>query len=80
MLTLIPHHRLRISNRVAIFAAVLLLVSSYAGYETQAEDFASGADSTPAANAVRADAQDVDETAEPQRRGLKLSLRLFRRG
>ena len=78
MLNLKPHHRFHIPNTLAIFAAVLLLVTSVVGFENNHEGHSSGQDATPS---VKVDTNDsINDSAKHKRRGLKLGLLLFRRG
>ena len=80
MMNLLPHHRLQIPNSLAIFAAVLLLVSSVVGFESKQKINSSGQEATTSMK-VNTDASDsINESAEHKRRGLNLGLLLFRRG
>ena len=80
MTNLLPHHRFHIPNSLAIFAAVLLLVTSVVGFETKLEESTSSQEATPSVN-VSADTNDsINDSAEHKRRGLNLGLLLFRRG
>jgi hypothetical protein len=80
MMNLLPHHRLHIPNSLAIFAAVLLLVSSVVSFDSDQEIYSSGQETTPSVQ-VDTDANDsINDSAEHKRRGLKLGLLLFRRG
>ena len=80
MMKLTPHHRIRISNRLAILAAVLLLVSSISGFETRQQVQSARQDSSPAVKVDNADDHAISDSAEPKRRSLNLGLLLFRRG
>lgn len=80
MLHLTPHHRLHIPNGLAVLAAILLLISSFAGHQTEQEADTAGMNSTPSAT-VNSDGNDkVNDTVTNKRRGLNLGLLLFRRG
>ena len=80
MMNLLHHHRFHIPNGLAMFAALLLLVSSVAGLETTEEVHASGQETT-ASLKVDTDTNDsVDVSVRHKHRGLNLSLLLFRRG
>ena len=76
MMKLIPHHRFHVPNGLAVFAALLLLISIAVGYETEQEVFSSGTEATPS---TQADTTDSG-TTQHKRRGLNLGLLLFRRG
>jgi len=80
MLNLTPHHRLHVPNGLAILAAVLLLVSSFVGNNTNQEAYSSGADSTAAMKMENTDGNRVNDSAEHKSRGLNLGSLLFRRG
>ena len=76
MMNLLPHHRIKVPNSLAIFAALLLLISSVAGVASNQEAVSSG----PTTN-VSAKADDtVNNAVKSKSRGLKLGLLLFRRG
>jgi len=80
MMNLLPHQRLQIPNGLAIFAAVLLLVTSVVGFETKQEIHSSGQE-TATSIKVNTDTNDsISDSAEHKRRGLNLGLLLFRRG
>ncbi len=80
MLNLLPHHRFYIPNTLAIFAALLLLITSIVGFESDQEVISSGQVVTQSIK-VDANANDsVNDSAEHKRRGLNLGLLLFRRG
>ena len=76
MMNLLPHHRFQIPNGLAMFAALLLLISSVASFETSQEGYSSGQETT---TTIKADS-DINDSAEHKSRGLKLGLLLFRRG
>ncbi len=80
MMKLLPHHRLRIPNSLAIFAAVLLLASSVVGFEASQEVQSSGQETTTAVKSGKASTNQVNDTAGHKSRGLNLGLLLFRRG
>lgn len=77
---LLSNHRIRIPNGLAILAALVLLVSSVAGYGTSMDINAPGKSMTPSSNVDSVEKDGVNDTAEHKRRGLKLGLLLFRRG
>ena len=80
MMNLLPHHRFHIPNSLAIFAAVLLLVTSVVGFETKQTINSSGQEATTSMK-VNTDSNDsISNSAEHKRRGLNLGLLLFRRG
>jgi hypothetical protein len=79
MMKLVPHHRRHISNRLAMVAAVLLLISTATGYDTTAELPSNAANATPSEKVDVDLSEDTNQTANQERRGLNLSLVLFRR-
>ena len=76
MMNLLPHHRIQIPNSLAIFAALLLLISSVAGFETNQEAISSGQETKVSAGAYHT----INSAVKSKSRGLKLGLLLFRRG
>jgi hypothetical protein len=80
MLKLRPHHRIRIPNSLAVFAAMLLLISTVAGIDIRQSAVASGQESGIAVKAESAGANKASQVAEKKPRGLNLGLLLFRRG
>lgn len=80
MLHLTPHHRLHIPNRLAVLAAVLLLITSYAGYQSNQDADTSVMNSAPSATVNSDDNDKVNDAVTNKRRGLNLGLLLFRRG
>jgi len=80
MTHLLPNHRIRIPNKLAIFAALLLLISSVVGYETSMDVNSPIRSMTPSAKVESVDKDTVNDTGQHKRRGLKLGLLLFRRG
>ena len=80
MMNLIPHHRFHIPNTLAIFAAVLLLVTSVVGFETRQEVQSSGQDIITSVKAKSAEKSRISDTVQKKRPGLNLGLPLFRRG
>ena len=80
MMNLLPHHRRHIPNGLAVFAAVLLLISSTTDLNTVQESHASGQEA-PTSVKVEASSNDtMNDSAIPKRSGLNLGLLLFRRG
>ena len=79
MLNLLPHHRLHIPNTLAMFAALLLLVSSVVGYESAQESHSSDQGITSSTKVEVTDGDSIDHVVENKRRGLNLGLLLFRR-
>jgi len=75
-----PHYRVHIPNTLAIFAVVLLLISSVTGVETGQETNASGQQITNSVKADDAGNQSISTSASKKPRELKLGLLLFRRG
>lgn len=80
MTHLLPNHRIRIPNGVAIFAAILLLVSSVVGYEASMDVHSSGNAIPPTANVKSVEKDGTNDATQHQSRGLNLGLLLFRRG
>jgi CHASE3 domain sensor protein len=80
MTNLLPHRRFHIPNGLAIFAAVLLVVTSVVGFETSQKINSSGQEATTSMK-VNTDTDDsISDSVEHKRRGLNLGLLLFRRG
>ena len=80
MMNLIPHHRLHISNGLAMLAALLLLISSVAGNESNQEVYSSGQESIPSVKVESAKNKSTNDAVKDKSRSLKLGLLLFRRG
>jgi hypothetical protein len=80
MTHLLPNHRIRVPNVLAVFAALLLLVSSVVGYETIQDVNSAGQSITPSSKVESVDKDGMNDTAKHKRRGFKLGLLLFRRG
>ena len=76
MMNLRPHRRVQIPNSLAIFAALLLLISSVAGFETNQEAVTSG----PKTKVSVRTEDSINNAVKSKSRGLKLGLLLFRRG
>ena len=79
MKNLLPNHRVRIPNGLAVAAAFLLLASSVVGYESDLEMNSSAQSSAISSSVDCADNDAVSDAAEHTRRGLNLGLILFRR-
>ncbi len=80
MMNLLPHHRFHIPNSLAIFAAVLLLITSVVGFESNQAAHSSGQEATTSIKANSDSNDSISDSAEHKRRGLNLGLLLFRRG
>ena len=80
MLNLIPHHRFHVPNGLAMLAAVLLLVSSVAGFNSDPELNPAAENVTPSVKVENSDNNEMNAAAENKRRGLNLGFLLFRRG
>jgi len=80
MMNLHPHNRFHISNGLAIFAALLLLISSVVGYEASQEVSSSSQEIISSVTTDSTENNSINDTAEHKRHGLKLGLLLFRRG
>ena len=76
MMNLRPHRRVQIPNSLAIFAALLLLISSVAGFETNQEAVTFG----PKTKVSVRTEDSINNAVKSKSRGLKLGLLLFRRG
>ena len=79
MLHLLPHHRIHIPNGLAMLAALLLLVSSVAGYGTSQEIQSPGHDASHSAQIESNQGDSISDATGPKRRALNLGLLLFRR-
>jgi hypothetical protein len=80
MMNLLRHHRFHIPNGLAMFAALLLLVSSVAGFETTEEVYASDQEATSSLKVDTETNDSIDVSARHKHRGLNLGLLFFRRG
>ena len=80
MMKLLPHHQFHIPNSLAIFAAILLLVSSIVGYEAKQKVNSPGHEIMTASKVDNAENNAVNDAAKRGSRGLNLGLLLFRRG
>jgi hypothetical protein len=79
MMKLLPHHRIRIPNSLAIFAAVLLIASSVVGFGANQDVQSSGQESITAVKSDKANTNHVNDTAKHNSGGLNLGILLFRR-
>ena len=79
MMNLLPHHRLHIPNGLAVFAAIMLLVTSAVGFSGSQDTYPAGKDITATTIVKTTDTADMNDSVENKRRGLKLGLLLFRR-
>jgi hypothetical protein len=79
MLNLLKHHRIHVPNGLAIFAALLLLVSTTIGYKADQDLQASDQQTVTSANVETSDSDMTADVAQPKRRSLNLGLLLFRR-
>ena len=80
MMNLRPHHRIHIPNTLAMFAVLLLLISSATGFDTSQEADTSGQHATISVKADNTGNEIIDTSASKKSRGLNLGLLLFRRG
>jgi hypothetical protein len=80
MMNLIPHHRIHIPNGLAMFAALILLVSSVIGFEANQDSHSAGQETMMSAKINSAKNDGIIDSAEQKPRGLNLGLLLFRRG
>ena len=79
MMHLLPHHRIHIPNGLAMFAALLLLICSVTGFETNQEMYSSGQEVNSSEKVESNKGDSINDAAENKRRGLNLYLLLFRR-
>ena len=79
MMNLLPHHRLHITNGLAVFAAIMLLVTSAVGFGGSQDTNPASKNITATATVKTTDNTDMNSSMENKRRGLKLGLLLFRR-
>lgn len=75
-----PQYRVHIPNSLAIFAAVLLIISAVAGLETHQDANFSAEKTAISAKAGNAGDDSVNKATKIKSRGLNLGLLLFRRG
>ena len=80
MLNLKPHHRLHVPNGLAVLAAVLLLVSTVASFDSGLEVNSASIKAGPALKAESSESEDINDGVASKRRGLNLGFLLFRRG
>lgn len=78
MMNLIHHHRVHIPNSLAMLAAILLLLTSFYGYQASQTQEAPG-QQTVAAASNDTGVSSASEDLVPKKRGLNLGLLLFRR-
>ncbi|MBT8076644.1 MAG: hypothetical protein KJN61_09250 [Gammaproteobacteria bacterium] len=74
------HRRLRIPNSLAMVAALLLLITSVTGFESNREVNPSAQETVNAAKPESAGKNNVNDGVETKRRGLNLGFLLFRSG
>jgi len=79
MMNLIHHHRLHVPNTLAVFAAVLLLISVVVGYDNTLDGYSSSQETTSSTSIEVTGDENISDAIENKRRGLKLGLLLFRR-
>jgi len=80
MMNLTPHRRIHIPNGLAIFAVLLLLISSATGFDARQEAVPTDQQTTISAKAENTVKEAIHNTASKKTSGLKLGLLLFRRG
>ena len=80
MLNLRPHRRIHIPNTLAIFAVMLLLISSVSGFDTGHKSEISTQRAVHSVNADNAGNESVNTSVSNKSRGINLGLLLFRRG
>lgn len=79
MMNLIHHHRLHVPNTLAVFAAVLLLISVAVGYDNTRDGYSSSQETTSSTKIEVSGDENISDAIENKGRGLKLGLLLFRR-
>ena len=79
MLNLTPHHRLYIPNGLAVLAAVLLLVSSVASFNSSSDTNPSGMEASRVVTVESSESESINDGVASKRRGLNLGSLLFRR-
>jgi len=79
MLNLTPHHRLHIPNGLAVLAAVLLLVSSVASFNSSSDADPSDTKASHAVTVESSESESINDGVVSKRRGLNLGSLLFRR-
>jgi hypothetical protein len=81
MLNLTPHRRFQIPNGLAVFAAVLLIGSSIAGFNKTPNDIGVINDGDPVSvvKEIDKDIASIGESVKKNGRVLKLGLQLFQR-
>jgi hypothetical protein len=80
MLKLRLHQKFHIPNSLAVFAALLLLVSSIVGFESSPEIYSSAQEFKPTVESEAAETGRAKDVVEHKSRRLNLGLLLFRRG
>ena len=80
MMNFRPQYRVHIPNTLAIFAVVLLLISSTTGFGTSQEVSETGQQTTHSVKADSTGNESINTSASNKSRGLSLGLLLFRRG
>ena len=80
MMKLPLHRRLRIPNSLAMFAALLLLITSVTGFESNREVNPSAQETVNSAKTEDTGKHNVNDGVATKRRGLNLGFLLFRRG
>jgi hypothetical protein len=63
-----------------MFAALLLLISSIAGFDANQKVYSSGQDTIPSAPVEKAQNDSLNDAVKHKADGLKLGLLLFRHG
>ena len=81
MIKLLPHHRLHIPNSLAMFAALVLIVSSVVGFEeNQTSAINTGQENSPVIQTNTAETDSVSNSVEKKSRSFSIGSLLFRRG
>jgi hypothetical protein len=80
MMNLRPHNRFHIPNSLAIFAVLLLLITTATGFESHRNEVSTGQQIEVSVKAGNAGNNSVNSTVKSKSGGLNLGLLLFRRG
>ncbi len=80
MFNITTQNRFHIPNGLAVLAAVMLLISSVAGFNSDSDTRINGLDVHPAVEIKSTENDSINDSAEHKRRGINLGSLLFRRG
>ena len=80
MFKITSQNRFHIPNGLAVLAAVMLLVSSVAGYNSNSDTQINSLDAHPSIQVESSENDGIKDSTEHKRRGINLGNLLFRRG